>query len=418
MFWDSVEISVQAGRGGDGLISFRHEKYVPKGGPDGGNGGDGGSIWLVADHAVNTLAAYARQRQWQAASGSPGGRAKRHGKTAADLELAVPVGTQIHDADGALLADLTADGDRAIVVQGGRGGFGNAHFTSSIRQTPRQAERGQPGEQRRLRLELKLVADVCLVGLPSVGKSTLLSRLTAARPKIADYPFTTTVPQLGVYQAGANRLLLVDVPGLIAGAHRGKGLGDAFLRHIERSKVILHLLDATRPDPAADYRHVRHELAAFAAVLATKPEVVVVTKGDTLTAPARRTVAAELAKQLGKPVQVISAISGLGITRLLQLVQQAAATYQPPTTPSVVPVLTLADLAPRAISITASDDGYQVQGVAIERLAEQTDFSNPEASERFWWIFRRLGGVKQLERLHARAGSKIRVGEQSVSWPG
>lgn len=418
MFWDSVEIEVKAGKGGDGHVSFRTALGEAKGGPDGGDGGDGGSIVITADRNFTTLADYARQKIYQAPRGEPGRKGKRHGKSADDLVLKVPVGTQVRRGESTL-ADLTVDGQTTLIAKGGRGGFGNAHFTASTRQTPRYAELGEPGAEEHIKLELKLVADVGLVGVPSVGKSTLLSRLTAAKPKIADYPFTTTVPQLGIATVDGRTLVIADIPGLIEGAHEGKGLGIAFLRHIERTNVIIHLLDATAADPAEDYLKIRHELESFSAVLVHKPEIIALNKGDTLDDELRRLLKTDLEGRLGRPITVISAVSGEGITPLLraaaQLTDQHAAAAE--ETPEEIPVFTLADLAPQAISVQEVRPGeFTAAGTRIEQLAQQTDFDNQQAAARFWWIFQKFGGEKQLEKLGATPGATVSVAGKSLRY--
>ncbi len=424
MFWDSVEIEVVAGAGGDGRVSFRTAKGEAKGGPDGGDGGDGGSVVVQADRNLNTLADYARQKVFQAAAGEMGKKGKGHGKSADDLILRVPVGTLVREARAVveggqaprILADLTVDDQQATVARGGRGGFGNAHFTASTRQTPRHAELGEPGESRVLKLELKLVADVGLVGIPSVGKSTFLARLTAAKPKIADYPFTTTVPQLGIATVDAETLVLADIPGLIEGAHRGKGLGDAFLRHIERTKVIVHLLDATRPDPVEDYLQIRKELDSFDPKLIDKPEIITLNKVDTLDDELKRLLADDLEGRLGQSVKLISAASGEGLVELLRAAKTLVAAHVPEETPTAVPVFTLADLAPQALSVEPVDGGFVATGARIEQLAKQTDFDNPQAAERFWWIFAKFGGDKQLEKLQAEPGATLSVSDKKLAW--
>lgn len=418
MFWDSVEITVKAGDGGRGMISFRTELGEAKGGPDGGDGGRGGNVVMVANRNHNTLLPYARQKLFKAESGIQGAKARRHGKAAEDLRLAVPVGTMVL-SDGKQLADLTVDGQEFRVAKGGRGGFGNAHFTSSVRQTPRQAELGEPGEERPLKLELKLVADIGLVGLPSVGKSTLLSRVTAATPKIADYPFTTTVPQLGIAQVDEQAYVIADIPGLIEGAHQGKGLGDAFLRHIERTKAMLHLLDATRPDPVEDYRKIRHELEAFGPGLANKPELIAINKMDALDGDLRKLLLEDIGNRLGQNIHLISAVSGEGVTDLLHAAAGVSRREKPAEPAEVVPTFTLSELAPKAVSVTKGNDGsFEVKGETLERLAKQTDFTNREAARRFWWVFGRLGASKRLDKLGAKADAPVLINGVSLKWPG
>ncbi|HEY7089965.1 MAG TPA: GTPase ObgE [Tepidisphaeraceae bacterium] len=288
MFVDEAKIHVKAGDGGNGCVSFRREKYIPKGGPDGGDGGNGGSVVMVADVNKNTLLDFAGRHHWKALRGQAGMGKKMYGKAGEDLVIPVPPGTMIYDTDqGILMADLDAPGKRAVVAQGGKGGRGNWHFKSSTNQAPRYAEPGTDGQDRNIRLELKLIADVGLVGMPNAGKSTLLSVVSAARPKIADYPFTTLDPQLGIAElSGDRRVVLADIPGLIEGAQHGAGLGHAFLRHIERTKIIVHLLDMYPPDnsnPADNYRKIRSELEAFSPQLAQKRELVAANKMDLAT---------------------------------------------------------------------------------------------------------------------------------------
>lgn len=320
MFRDEIEIELCAGKGGDGLISFRHEKYVAKGGPDGGDGGRGGSIWIVARADLNSLLALGRRRRYTARSGQPGGPVQRTGAGGEDQELFVPVGTQVFDsARGHLLRDLTAEGERVEIVRGGAGGRGNMHFVSSVHQAPRRATPGQPGEERRVRLVLKMFAEVGLVGLPNAGKSTFLSRVTAATPKIADYPFTTLVPQVGIATVGDHdTLCIADLPGLIEGASAGHGLGDRFLKHVERCGVLLHLVDvssAALRDPLEAWEVIEHELAQSSPELAGKPRLAVATKCEDDEARER---ASRLEAGIRTPLVRISSVQGLGLEELLR----------------------------------------------------------------------------------------------------
>jgi GTP-binding protein len=327
MFIDSAEITVHAGKGGDGFVSFRRAKGIPKGGPNGGDGGDGGSVVLEADDNINTLLDFRGRHDWRAEDGHPGEGSQCTGAGGDDKIVRLPPGTLVYDADaGDLLADL-GRGDRAVIARGGRGGFGNEHFKSATNQTPDYATPGEPGEIRRLRLELKLIADVGLVGLPNAGKSTLLKTLTRAVPKIAAYPFTTLAPQLGIAELDAGRrLVLADIPGLIRGASEGAGLGHDFLRHIERTRIIAHLVDVAPMDgssPAENYRAIRAELAAHSRALAEKPEVIVLTKLDLLpTKEERREAERDLKAALNLPhTQVVCSISsatGEGVPALLE----------------------------------------------------------------------------------------------------
>ncbi len=321
LFVDEVVIHVRAGNGGDGCVSFRREKYIPKGGPDGGDGGNGGSVYLLATPGLDTLLDLAGKHHWNAEDGKPGSGANCAGRRGADCIINVPVGTLVYDLDAQrLLKDLNQPEQRVRVVAGGRGGRGNASFASSTNQAPRTAETGSAGQARRLRLELKLIADVGLVGLPNAGKSTLLARVTKARPKIAAYPFTTLEPQLGIAElSGFRRLVIADIPGLIEGAHEGVGLGDAFLRHIERTRVIVHLIDLLPPDgspsPLEAYQVIRSELQKYSQTLAQRREVRVGTKLDLTGADE---ALRELRSALPEPVHAISGVSGAGLRELLE----------------------------------------------------------------------------------------------------
>ncbi len=324
MLVDRATIFVKSGKGGDGVVSFRRAKYIPKGGPDGGDGGDGGSVYLVAQPGVDTLLDLASKHHWSAQDGKPGRPKQCYGSKGQDLDVPVPPGTLIYDDEtGQLIADLDTPGMRLLVAQGGRGGFGNEHYKSPTNQTPRQSTPGQPSQERTLRLELKLIADIGLVGMPNAGKSTLLSRISKARPKIGDYPFTTLEPNLGIVPlSGFRRMVVADIPGLIEGAHAGHGLGTAFLRHIERTRLLVHLLEAT-PDtadqPATHYQIVQQELAGYSRVLAEKPQIVVLSKVDLLGGEDQHEAVAEsISQAIGHPVIPISAATNLGINPLLE----------------------------------------------------------------------------------------------------
>ena len=323
MFIDEADIHVKAGDGGDGAVTFRREAHVPRGGPSGGDGGDGGSVILRARAGLDTLMDFRGRHHWRAADGRPGRSKNMAGAAGEDLVIDVPPGTLVYDVDtGLLLKDLNRAGMQTVVARGGKGGRGNARFATATHQTPREAKPGRPGQERRLHLELKLIADVGLVGLPNAGKSTLLSRLSAARPKVADYPFTTLQPHLGIVEAGPDRrFLLADLPGLIDGAHEGVGLGDAFLRHIERTRMLVHLVELEpheHDSPAEAYRAIRRELAAYSAALAAKPELVALTKADLL--PGDDTPRADLAEAIGRPVLAVSSVSGTGLKALVSAI--------------------------------------------------------------------------------------------------
>lgn len=329
MFLDELELYVEAGRGGNGCVSFRREKYVPRGGPDGGDGGDGGSVVLRAEEGADSLIALAQKKHWKAEPGRNGSGANRKGASAADLILRVPPGTIVFDAEqGFVLKDLVRPGDQVVAARGGKGGKGNAAFKSPTNRAPREATEGEPGEVRKIRLELKLIADVGLVGKPNAGKSTLLSRLSRARPEIAPYPFTTKHPHLGRVQVDFDRsFIMADIPGLIEGAHAGAGLGHEFLRHIQRAGLLVHLIEPAPLDgsePLANYRTIRAELEQFDPQLGQRHEIVAVTKADLPEAPE---AARRLSEELGRPVATISAVTGQGLN---QLVAQVAARLWPP----------------------------------------------------------------------------------------
>jgi GTPase len=325
MFVDRVTIEVQAGRGGDGCVSFRREKYVPKGGPNGGDGGNGGSVIIRAEAGVNSLAALSHRRFWRAPSGGHGRGSNCHGRSGENLTILVPPGTIVLDAEeGFVLKDLAADQDEFTAARGGKGGWGNTHFKSSTNRAPREHTPGEEGEKRRLHLELKVIADVGLLGMPNAGKSTMLSRLTRARPEIADYPFTTKYPNLGQVRIDADRaFVLADVPGLIEGAHAGVGLGHEFLRHIERTGVLVHLVEPNpvdESDPVQNYLAIRDELVRYKAELGERPEIVVVTKSEL---PGASDVRDRLVKELGREVLLVSAVTGSGLNELVgRIVQQ------------------------------------------------------------------------------------------------
>jgi GTP-binding protein len=320
-FLDEAKIYIQSGAGGNGCVAFRREKFIEFGGPNGGDGGKGGDVVAEAVNGLNTLIDYRYQQHFKAKRGGGGMGKDRHGANGADAVLKVPVGTQIFEEDGeTLLADLAAVGQRVVLAKGGNGGFGNTHFKSSTNRAPRHANPGQPGEERTIRLRLKLIADAGLIGLPNAGKSTFLAAVSAAKPKIADYPFTTLHPQLGVVRIDGQEFVLADIPGLIEGAHEGAGLGDRFLGHIERCRVLLHLVDVTAEDVGAAYRIVREELEAYGHELAGKPEIVALTKADALTPDEIKGQATRLKRVAKKAPLIVSAHSGEGIAEALRSV--------------------------------------------------------------------------------------------------
>jgi len=423
-FVDKVRVTVLAGQGGNGKLSFRHEKFIDKGGPDGGDGGDGGDIVLLASRNQNTLAAFRYQKEVRADDGKPGGKTRKHGRSAKDLIVALPVGTMATNDDGVVVADLVEDGQTAIVAKGGRGGFGNAHFVSSRRQAPSFAEKGEPGEAFELDLELKMIADVGLVGLPNAGKSTLLSKLSNARPEIADYPFTTLTPNLGVVDIDkTTSVLFADIPGLIEGAADGKGLGHDFLRHIERTAVILHLIDAYTADVAATYQTVQAELKAYQPDLAKRPEVIVLTKIEGLD----EEIIADLTNQLRKvapkrtSILAISSQSGEGLQPLLfavkDIVLEARSKHRETAVKQTVPVLALTDTSD-AYTVAKNDDIFVVTGQRIEQFARRTDFDNDQGVQRLRDIMRRAGVLHELRRQGINPGQTIQIGpHKDTSFP-
>jgi GTP-binding protein len=420
MFVDQVEIEVKAGDGGNGAVTFRREKFVPRGGPSGGDGGRGGSIVLEVDPHLSTLLDFRYQHHYKAARGGDGQSKDMFGRDGADLVLKVPPGTMVYDRDtGERLADLTAPGQRAVVAQGGAGGRGNAHFATSVQQAPKFAENGEPGEHRRLRLELKLLADVGLLGYPSVGKSTLIAAVSAARPKIADYPFTTLVPNLGVVSIEPHKsFVMADLPGLIEGAHRGVGLGHQFLRHVERTRVLVHMLDVsgmTGRDPLEDFRAINRELALYSEDLAALPQVVALNKMDVAADPGmvRRV---ESALQIeGCRVFRISAATQQGLKPLLfhlwEKLEEARAGEPPPSVEPEVHIRAerKADLRDWTAHREA-DGAWVVQGRGVERLVVRTDLDNEYALRRLQRALERIGLNKRLKELGVKDGDTVRIG--------
>jgi GTP-binding protein len=425
MFLDQVSIFVRAGDGGDGAASFRREAHVPRGGPDGGDGGRGGSIYLSVDPGQTSLSDYRHKHHFRAGSGGRGSGSRRHGKAGGDLTLAVPPGTAVLEAEtGALLADLVATGQQTLVARGGRGGLGNTHFATATQRAPRHAQKGEPGEERRLRLELRLIADVGLVGLPNAGKSTLLAALTAAWPRIADYPFTTLEPGLGVLDlasvdpADERRPTIADLPGLIEGASSGAGLGHAFLRHVERTRVLAHVVDLGAADPERDFQTVREELRLHDEALLDKPTLVVANKLDLPAARAALESFRAARGREGPPVVAVSATAGQGLPDLVRalaaMLPDAAELARPPETTRVV--VHRLETGPEGFSVSREADGFRVRGRRIERLAAQTDFQNEDSAERFQRDLARLGVERELLRAGVEAGDTVRIGRQELEW--
>jgi GTPase len=426
MFLDEVSLTVAGGRGGDGASSFRHEAHVPHGGPDGGDGGRGGSVYLVVDIGETTLADYRFKHHFRAANGSSGEGSRRHGKTGRDLDLPVPPGTVVFDADsGDLLADLVVPGQRFNVAAGGRAGIGNVHFKTSTHQAPKHATRGLAGDERRIRLDLRLIADVGLVGLPNAGKSTLLAALTAATPKVADYPFTTLEPNLGVLDleardaADPRRPTIADLPGLIEGASSGAGLGDAFLRHVERTRVLVHVVDVAAANPVRDFEVIRDELEARDPRLLVKQMLVVANKIDEPAARENLTAFRRHVRRIGLEVVPISARDGGGLDELLSALARLLPSAEELSAPAeaVGVVVHRFDLAPAAAVVERdADGGLRVRGVQIERLALQTNFDNEESAERFQRALVRLGVDRDLRAAGVASGNAVRIGDQELEW--
>ena len=422
MFLDRVTIWVRAGDGGDGAATFRREAHVPRGGPDGGDGGRGGSVVLAVDPGLTTLRDFRYRHHFRAEAGGRGSGARRHGKAGAELVLAVPPGTGvIDDASGELVADLVATGQRTCVARGGRGGLGNVHFTTPTHRAPRHAQKGEPGEERRLRLELRLIADVGLVGLPNAGKSTLLAALTAARPKIADYPFTTLEPNLGVMELGPDderRPTVADVPGLIEGASSGAGLGHAFLRHVERTRVLVQVVDGTARDPEWDHAVVREELRLHDPALLEKPLVIAFNKIDQPAAVLAWPAFAAARRGDGLTCVAISAERADGIDRLrasLAGLLPALAELEASPEPTGVVVHRL-EAAGDGFAVSREGDDFRVRGRRIERLAAQTDFDNEESAARFQHDLVRLGIDPALRRAGIQPGDTVRIGRAELEW--
>lgn len=422
MFVDTAKVLIQAGKGGDGSVSFRHEIYVDKGGPDGGDGGKGGDVVFVASEDTNTLADFRYKPELRAEVGQNGSKANRRGKSGEDLEVKVPVGTIVW-REGEIIADLTKSGQRVVVAHGGEGGFGNAHFKSSVRQTPRVAEKGEPGDAFEADLELKLLADVGLVGFPNAGKSTFLSVVSNARPEIADYAFTTLTPNLGVADVDEDSLLIADIPGLIEGASEGKGLGHDFLRHIERTAVLLHMIDSYSDDIAKSYQVIRGELENHNPELAKRPEIIVLTKAEGLDEEMINMQMAAIGQVTSSdtPVFAISATAHQGLTEVLRAakekvesVRQAEAEETLETVEdATIPIIRLNDRQlSEAWTVTKDKDHnrFIVEGEKIERFARRTDFNNSEGVDRLRDIMNKMGIAHELGRRGAEGDSIISIG--------
>jgi GTPase len=408
-FVDETVIEVRAGRGGDGVVSFHREKYKPKGGPDGGEGGRGGDVILEVSADRYDLAELARHPHQRAGHGAPGEGNRRSGAAGRDLVIPVPDGTRVED-DRGLLADLVGEGARVVVARGGRGGRGNASLATSRNRAPGTAERGEPGEEVRLRLELRLVVDVGLVGLPNAGKSTLLSKLTAATPKVAEYPFTTLTPNLGVAE-GETRFVLADVPGLIEGAHEGRGLGHRFLRHVSRCRALAYVVDLTGEDPAADLALARAELRAFDPELAERPSIVAATKADLLDPDEAEAQAGRLGP--GDEVVIVSGVTGEGLELLGKRLGHLAAlgAARDERRPFVV-------LRPgrERFTVRRAGNGFRVEGPLVERWVSETDLEDEVAVVRLQERLRKEGVERRLADAGARRGDEVTIGDRTFEY--
>lgn len=429
MFADQVRILVAGGAGGDGSASFRHEAHVPRGGPDGGDGGSGGAVVLVVDAGMTTLGDLRHQRHHRAKPGGRGAGRKAHGKNAPDVLIPVPPGTVVRLADrdepdpqGALLGELLAPGERLVVARGGRGGRGNVHFVSSTHQAPTHAQKGEPGESRWVELELKLIADIGLVGAPNAGKSTLLAGLTAATPEVGDYPFTTTRPNLGVIELDLDeerRAVIADLPGLIEGASEGRGLGHAFLRHAERTRVLVAVVDGAAADPVGEWQAVEAELREHDPALMLRPMPMVVTKQDLPEVHAAWPAIRRALRATGAQPIAVSAHAGTGLPELRTALAEALDEAQRRSAVEPVPgVVRLHRFDPldAGWQVIAEAGGLRVRGRRIETTASRTNFENDESRDRFQRTLERMGIDAELRRLGARSGTMVRIGSVELEW--
>ncbi|MFH1381675.1 MAG: GTPase ObgE [Chloroflexota bacterium] len=417
--FDKVEIIVRSGSGGDGAISFRREKFVPFGGPDGGKGGDGGSVIITADPSVTSLRGFRSKRLYKAGNGSDGKGKNQYGENGKDLALKVPVGTIILEkTTGGVtaLADLGQDGQQIIVAEGGRGGWGNVRFASPTNQTPRIAQKGEGGEEKSIVLEMRLIADVGIIGFPNVGKSTFLAAASAAKPKIADYPFTTLEPVLGVAEAGQDTMVLAEIPGLVAGAHLGRGLGHDFLRHAMRTKMFIHLIDGSSASPVEDMIKVNGELSLFDPLLGARSQLVVVNKIDLPEVQARLPEIREAFNQVGTRVFFASAVTREGMVEVLA---EAKKRLQPMATGKetavAVPVKVFRPRPQPNLSIRKEDGTFIVVSPELERIVARVDMAGPEVRRQVNRQLMKLAG-KTLERAGIRPGDKIRCGSFEWEW--
>jgi len=427
MFIDQAQIYVCSGKGGDGVVHFRREKYIPHGGPDGGDGGKGGNIVFEVLPTLNTLSSFRHKTRFIGNDGKRGAKSNMTGRSGEDLIIHVAPGTIIYDDDsGDVVGDLVEPRQRLTVVSGGRGGRGNARFATSVQRVPRVAERGEPGVEKNLRLELKLIADIGIVGVPNAGKSTLLSASTNAKPKIAPYPFTTLEPNLGVVSLDyETNLVLADIPGLIEGAHLGVGLGHDFLRHIQRTRVLIHILDGMAEDPLLDFIQINSELALFDPELAEKPQIVAFNKMDLLDAQDHWELLEPELKKLvknnktgvniaGAPI-AISAVSGENVRKLLYRASQVLAELPPVEEIAALPVYRVED-DPNEFTVSKEYESWRIAGKAIERAAAMTYWEHHQSIRRFQRILETLGIDDALRKAGVQEGDTVLVGDHELEW--
>jgi GTP-binding protein len=418
MFIDQVNIHVKSGKGGDGMVHFRREKFVPLGGPDGGDGGRGGNVIFEVRATLNTLSAFRQNEKFAADPGKNGGGSEMTGRGGKDLIIPVPPGTIIYDAEtGALLGDLTTAGQQLLVCKGGRGGLGNQHFATSRNQAPRMAERGEPHEEKLLRLELKLIADIGIIGLPNAGKSTLLAALTNAKPKIGAYPFTTLEPNLGVANIDDDTtVVMADIPGLIEGAADGAGLGHDFLRHIQRTRVLIHMIDGLADDPLADFSQINNELSLFDTKLATKPQIVVLNKIDQPDVQERlKKIKASFKKQKVE-LMTASAMARTNTRDILIAAYRKLGEMPVEVLDETIPVYK-PDVDPNLFEITQeNEDKWRVTGIAIERSAKMTYWEHDGSVRRFQKLMQKIGVDKALNEAGIQEGDTVYVGDFELEW--
>jgi GTP-binding protein len=418
MFFDQVKIYIKSGDGGDGCVAFRREKFVPFGGPSGGHGGAGGNVYLEVDRNLNTLVHFKKRSHFKAEGGVRGSSKNQQGRTGEDQVIPVPPGTMVYDADtDEFLADLVENGQRVLLARGGRGGRGNSAFATPTNQAPRMAEHGEPGEERWLRIELKLIADVGVIGMPNAGKSTLLSVVSAARPKIASYPFTTLQPNLGVVLVdGYHSFVMADVPGLIEGASEGVGLGHQFLRHVERTRLLIHLLDGAATDPLADHEIINRELAQFSERLAAKPQVVVLNKMDLPDAQSWWPLVQDAMAERDIEIHAISAVSQQGVRELMARIVDLLQELPPAEVFDQAPAVFRPLEDEETFTVEPEEAAWRVRGRQVERVAAMTPFTLPEAAARFQRQLRAMGVVDALEAAGVQPGDMVRIGEQELEW--